>query len=233
MQIEHRINNYQILADDGEFHDFSGILETTNQKTVKINFIDGSHLVCTLNHLIKSDNINFKQAKTLKPKQKIFNNQIVSISLFKKQTVFDILNVDTRSCYKTNKVISHNCLFIDEIAFLNRRIQEEMWASIAPSLSTGGKFILTSTPNGDSDLFATLWRGANSGTNSFKPVKALWHQHPDRDEKYYEEMKGKLGPVKVRQELDCLSGCTSININNNLITMEELYANLSKREFEN
>ena len=41
MQIEHKINNYQILADDGEFHDFSGILETPNQKTVKINFIDG------------------------------------------------------------------------------------------------------------------------------------------------------------------------------------------------
>lgn len=104
---------------------------------------------------------------------------------------------------KTGRGGSPSLLFIDEIAFLNRRIQEEMWASIAPSLSTGGKFILTSTPNGDSDLFASLWRGANSGTNSFKPVKALWSQHPDRGEAYYKEMLGKLGPIKTRQELDC------------------------------
>jgi hypothetical protein len=104
---------------------------------------------------------------------------------------------------KTGRGSSPSFLFIDEIAFLSRRIQEEMWASLAPSLSTGGKFVLTSTPNGDSDLFAQLWRGANSGANSFNPIKALWYQHPSRDEKYYKEMVGKLGPVKARQELDC------------------------------
>lgn len=104
---------------------------------------------------------------------------------------------------KTGRGGSPSLLFIDEIAFLNRRIQEEMWASIAPSLSTGGKFILTSTPNGDSDLFATLWRGANAGTNNFNPVMALWNEHPDRGQEYYDEMLGKLGPVKTRQELDC------------------------------
>ena len=104
---------------------------------------------------------------------------------------------------KTGRGESPSILFIDEIAFINRRIQEEMWASITPALSTGGKFILTSTPNGDSDLFATIWRGAMSKTNSFYPLQVLWHQHPERDQAYYEEMKGKLGPVKASQELDC------------------------------
>lgn len=104
---------------------------------------------------------------------------------------------------KTGRGSSPSFLFIDEIAFLSRRIQEEMWASLAPSLSTGGKFVLTSTPNGDSDLFATLWRGANSQQNNFHPIKALWYQHPSRDEEYYKDMLGKLGPVKARQELDC------------------------------
>lgn len=94
-------------------------------------------------------------------------------------------------------------LFIDEIAFISRRIQEEMWASITPSLSTGGKFILTSTPNGDSDLFATIWRGANAGNNSFFPLRAMWYEHPDRGEDYYNEMLGKLGELKCRQELGC------------------------------
>lgn len=104
---------------------------------------------------------------------------------------------------KTGRGESPSILFIDEIAFISRRVQEEMWASITPSLSTGGKFILTSTPNGDSDLFATLWRGAQSKTNSFNPLQVMWYQHPDREDAYYQEMLGKLGELKTRQELDC------------------------------
>jgi hypothetical protein len=104
---------------------------------------------------------------------------------------------------KTGRGSSPSIIFLDEIAFISRRIQDEMWGSLTPALSTGGKFVITSTPNGDSDLFATLWRGANSGQNSFKPLQFLWWQHPDRDKKYYDEMVGKLGPIRARQELDC------------------------------
>ena len=104
---------------------------------------------------------------------------------------------------KTGRGSSPTIVFLDEIAFISKRIQDELWASLAPALSTGGKFVLTSTPNGDDELYANLWRGAMSGQNSFFPVKVLWHQHPDRGPEYYEEMKGKLGPVKARQELDC------------------------------
>jgi hypothetical protein len=39
--------------------------------------------------------------------------------------------------------------------------------------------------------------------NSFKPVQAMWYEHPDRGEEYYQEMLGKLGPVLCRQEIDC------------------------------
>jgi hypothetical protein len=104
---------------------------------------------------------------------------------------------------KTGRGDSPTIIFLDEIAFISKRIQDELWASLAPALSTGGKFVLTSTPNGDDELYASLWRGAMSGQNNFFPVKVLWHQHPDRGPEYYEEMKGKLGPVKTRQELDC------------------------------
>lgn len=104
---------------------------------------------------------------------------------------------------KTGRGSSPSIIFLDEIAFISKRIQDEMWGSLTPSLSTGGKFVITSTPNGDSDLFATLWRGANSGQNSFKPLQFLWWQHPDRDKSYYDEMVGKLGPIRARQELDC------------------------------
>ena len=104
---------------------------------------------------------------------------------------------------RTGRGESLAILFIDEIAHISTKIQNEMWASLTPALSTGGKFILTSTPNGDTDLFATLWRGANSKTNSFQPVEILWNRHPDRGQEYYDDMKGKLGELMVRQELDC------------------------------
>lgn len=105
---------------------------------------------------------------------------------------------------RTGRGSSPAILMVDEIAFISRRVQDAMWASLAPALSTGGRFILTSTPNGDTDLFAAIWRGAMAGTNSFKPVQAMWYEHPDRGEEYYQEMLGKLGPLLVKQELDCV-----------------------------
>lgn len=130
---------------------------------------------------------------------------------------------------KTGRGSSPSIIFLDEIAFISKRIQDEMWASLAPALSTGGKFIITSTPNGDSDLFATLWRGAMAGNNSFVPLQFLWWQHPDRDKKYYDEMMGKLGPIRVRQELDCVHGDTRVKVRDQHtgeikeLTMRQIY----------
>src|SRR5207247_1440824 len=103
---------------------------------------------------------------------------------------------------RTGRGSSPAGIMLDELAFANRRIQEEMWASLAPSLSAGGQFIVTSTPNGDTDLFATLWRGAQAGTNGFFPVQAMWHEHPDYDQKWYNQMAAKLGPVRTSAEID-------------------------------
>ena len=104
---------------------------------------------------------------------------------------------------KTGRGYSISKLYLDELAFINPNIQENMWASLAPTLSTGGSAIISSTPNGDTELFAHLWRGAHSGENSFKPVFYPWNRHPDRGEEYLKEMKGQLGPKKFRQEVLC------------------------------
>jgi hypothetical protein len=119
---------------------------------------------------------------------------------------------------KTGRGGSPSILMIDEISFINPRVQQKMWASITPSLSTGGKFVLTSTPNGDSDLFATIWRGAMGGTNSFLPLQAMWYEHPDRGQEYYNEMLGKLGPLVTRQEIDCVHG-------DSILTVLDTYSN--------
>ena len=129
---------------------------------------------------------------------------------------------------KTGRGLSISKLYLDELAFINPRIQENMWASLAPTLSTGGSAIISSTPNGDTELFAQLWRGANTQQNSFKPLFFPWSMHPERGEEYLKEMRGQLGPKKFRQEVLCCAGSTSINTSNEAITMEKLYADLSE-----
>lgn len=102
---------------------------------------------------------------------------------------------------KTGRGLSISKLYLDELAFINPRIQENMWASLAPTLSAGGSAIISSTPNGDTELFAHLWRGANAEHNSFKPLFFPWSRHPERDENYLTEMMGQLGEKKFRQEV--------------------------------
>jgi hypothetical protein len=83
-------------------------------------------------------------------------------------------------------------------------------------LSTGGKAIITSTPNSDEDQFAYIWKGANKiedefgnprpnglGINGFRAFRAFWREHPDRDDKWAEEQRSQLGDERFRREMDC------------------------------
>lgn len=100
--------------------------------------------------------------------------------------------------------LSISLLYLDEFAFVAPNIQEEFWTSISPTLSTGGSCIMTSTPNGDMDLYATIWRGAQVGSNGFIPIRVHWDQPPGRDQKFKEDQIGKLGERKWLQEYECI-----------------------------
>ena len=109
---------------------------------------------------------------------------------------------------KTGRGLAISKLYLDELAFISPRIQELMWASLAPTLSTGGSAIISSTPNGDTELFATLWRRAMSGQidaagTNFVPFEVNWREHPERDDSYWETMVNMLGLLKTRQEVGC------------------------------
>ena len=69
----------------------------------------------------------------------------------------------------TGRGKSISLLMLDELAFVRTSIQGAMWTALAPTLSTGGSCIISSTPNGDSELFAQLWREAVSGVKSTLP----------------------------------------------------------------
>ena len=133
----------------------------------------------------------------------------------------------------TGRGLSISLLYLDEFAFVRPTIAQEFWTSITPTLSTGGKAIITSTPNSDEDQFAFIWKQANKcedefgnttdlGVNGFKAYKATWEQHPERDEKWRDEMMAQLGEDRFRREMNCefiIADETLINPNT-LITLE-------------
>ena len=114
----------------------------------------------------------------------------------------------------TGRGMSISLLYCDEFAFVRPTIASEFWTSISPTLSTGGKAIITSTPNSDEDQFALIWKGANKridefgnetelGQNGFRGYQAYWDEHPDRDEQWKAEEIGRIGEDRFRREHGC------------------------------
>ena len=114
----------------------------------------------------------------------------------------------------TGRGMSISLLYADEFAFVRPGIAKEFWTSISPTLATGGKAIITSTPNSDEDQFALLWKGANKmedshgnpqevGINGFRAYRAYWNEHPDRDEAWAAAQRAQLGEDRFRREMDC------------------------------
>jgi len=114
----------------------------------------------------------------------------------------------------TGRGLSISLLYCDEFAFVQPNIAEEFWTSISPTLATGGKAIITSTPNSDEDTFATIWKQAEQkfdeygnendvGINGFHAFRAEWHEHPDRDEQWKADEIGRIGEEKFRREYGC------------------------------
>jgi hypothetical protein len=114
----------------------------------------------------------------------------------------------------TGRGMSISLLYADEFAFVRPTIAREFWTSISPTLATGGKAIITSTPNSDEDQFAFLWKGANKtldewgnntelGVNGFRAFRSYWNEHPERDETWANEQRAQLGEDRFRREMDC------------------------------
>lgn len=99
--------------------------------------------------------------------------------------------------------LSISLLIADELAHVKPRIVEEFWTSISPTLSTGGKCAISSTPNGDTDLFSTLWRGAEAGINGFVPRFYDCRHVPHITDEFLAQERAKIGETRVRQEYFC------------------------------
>ena len=122
--------------------------------------------------------------------------------------------VSATTTENTGRGMSISLLYCDEFAFVRPSIAELFWTSITPTLSTGGKAIITSTPNSDEDQFALIWKLANKtedafgnttelGANGFRAYRAYWREQPGRDDKWAAEMQAQLGEDRFKREIDC------------------------------
>lgn len=106
-------------------------------------------------------------------------------------------------------------LVVDEAAHIDNL--EELWLGLRPTLSTGGRVIMFSSPAGK-NFFYRMWMDAETGEweegkvgqhckgvgkNGFHGIKLPWNVHPERDDKWFEEEIKAMDARGVAQELMC------------------------------
>ena len=69
-------------------------------------------------------------------------------------------------------------IVVDEAAFIEGNKGEEFYTAAQPSLSTGGRSILISTPNGHDPLYHKAYVTAERGKNNFNIVSMRWYEDP-------------------------------------------------------
>ena len=122
------------------------------------------------------------------------------------------INASTTSSKDSGRSDSLSLLIVDEAAFVEN--MDELWTGILPTISTGGRCIALSTPNGVGNWFYKTYVDAEAGNNLFKSTILPWHVHPDRDEEWFREQTKNMNRRDVAQEFECsfnMSGETVID----------------------
>jgi hypothetical protein len=92
-------------------------------------------------------------------------------------------------------------LIIDEAAFVDD--MDDLWTGLLPTISTGGRCIALSTPNGVGNWFHKTYIDSESGFNNFKPSKLPWHIHPEYTQEWFDNMTRNMSKRQIAQEFQC------------------------------
>jgi len=92
-------------------------------------------------------------------------------------------------------------LIVDEAAFV--RNFDTIWTGIYPTISTGGRVIILSTPNGAGGQYYKLYADAEAGLNEFNAIKLPWDCHPERDKEWFDKTTANMSKRQIAQEYLC------------------------------
>jgi len=232
-----KINSRYLIETPDGYKDFVGIKESISTGLVIEH--TGGTTKCTNEHLIRIDDTKFVQANTLQTGQKIGEHVITKITCDHEKTkYYDPVHVDGKHEYISGNVVHHNCLVIDECAFINPNVWKEFADSIFPSQSglSWKKNIILSTSKG-MNHFYELVKGAREDSNGFKVFEVDWKDVPryksDGSLMSNDEFKNgivkKHGMIYFNQNYGCVTGTSAINIYDNRINE---YYDTEIEEFE-
>lgn len=181
-------SRYEILTDNG-FQPFLG-LKRTVASGLDIQFLDGSFIKCTLNHQIlrEREKNEFILAKDLKIGDVVDGKVVKSIETITESEFFDPVEVQGGNTFISDGFTHHNCLVVDECAFIKSSIWEEFADSIFPSQSALAwkKNIIISTAKGLNHFYDIVQK-AKLESMSPNPkgvlVEVDWQEVPRYDSK--------------------------------------------------
>ena len=92
-------------------------------------------------------------------------------------------------------------LVIDEAAHVENL--DKLWMGLYPTLSTGGRCVALSTPNGVGNWFHKTYTESDQGLNDFFPTVLPWDVHPERDSEWFAKETKNMSRREIAQELEC------------------------------
>jgi hypothetical protein len=108
-------------------------------------------------------------------------------------------------------------LFVDEVAHIDK--MDDLWTGIWPTISAGGRAILSSTPNGTANFFYRTYKQAAAYESSFNcrygtytnpenPTETYndrfpWWVHPEHDKAWFDDETAGKSARDVAQEYEC------------------------------
>lgn len=207
-----KLSHIEVLSDCG-WQEIDSLNISNPQPLIEITSDNGFNLVCTKDHILIDENNDECFAKdALNKKIKTIHgvSQIIDIKQSTIEKTYDLSLKDGSShTFFANGILSHNCVILDEFAFLQKNIADKLFTSMYPVISSSknGKFIIVSTPNGTDNLYYDIWCQANSkeiGKNleGWKPFEMFWYQVPGHDEAWKQRQIAAIGAQRFAQEFD-------------------------------
>lgn len=179
-------NKYEILTETG-FQDFLGVKRSINEG-LEIHHERGV-FKCTSKHQFKI-NGDFVLAEDLKVGDHIASNsKIININKDStKEYYYDPIEVSNGNTYLSDNVNNHNCLVVDECAFIKTSVWEEFADSIFPAQSALAwkKSIIISTAKGLNhfhDIVQKAKVASLDPSSKSELVEVKWDEVPRYDSK--------------------------------------------------
>jgi hypothetical protein len=92
-------------------------------------------------------------------------------------------------------------LVVDEAAHIDN--MDSIWTGLYPTISTGGRCIALSSPNGIGNWFHKTYEDAENGQNLFIPTNLPWSVHPEHDQDWFDNETKNMAKREIAQEYLC------------------------------